>query len=156
MCKGALDHFAEPADVIRNIGLMLKPGGKAIIAVANFGSLGFKLGKAIWLVRKSLGFKPAEDRMPWEMPEDHTLRLDYSVLKRLVDGHLQVENIFGVSLFFGLPWWGIFLTKLPVNIRVALLNSLDKVARHLPSISDVIIMSCTVTIPGPHHIGKSR
>ena len=142
VCKGALDHFAEPADVIRNIGLMLKPGGKAIIAVANFDSLGFKLGKAIWLVRKMLGFKPTEARMPWEVPEDHTLRIDYSVLRRLVDGQLRVENIFGVSLLFGLPWWGVFLERLPKSISNSILRALDKVAYYFPRLSDVVIIRC--------------
>ncbi len=143
MCKGALDHFPEPTVVIEQMARVLKPGGKAIIAIANFSSLGFKLGRAIWWLRKMLGFKPHEGRMLWEIPEDHTYSFDYSFLKHLVDKCLEVEKVSGVSLFFGLPWWGIFLARLPRNVSTGILNSLDKVARRFPSMSDVVVMRCT-------------
>jgi SAM-dependent methyltransferase len=143
VCKGALDHFPEPAVVIGQMATVLKPGGKAIIAIANFNSLGFKLGRSIWRLRKMLGFKPHEGRMLWEIPEDHTYSFDYSFLKHLVDKCLEVEKVSGVSLFFGLPWWGIFLARLPRNVSTVILNSLDKVARHFPSMSDVVVMRCT-------------
>jgi SAM-dependent methyltransferase len=142
LCKGALDHFPHPAEVIRQMALVLKPEGRAIIAVANFGSLGFKIGRSIWRLRKMLGFKVPEARMLWEIPDDHTYRLDYAFLKRLVNDCFEVERISGVSMLFGLPWWGIFLARLPGNISVAILSSLDKVARHLPSLSDVVILIC--------------
>jgi SAM-dependent methyltransferase len=142
VCKGALDHFPEPAIVIQQIATVLKPEGKAIIAVANFDSLGFKLGRAIWRLRKMLGFKLPEGRMPWEVPEDHTYRFDHSFLKSLVNNSLEVEQISGVSLLFGLPWWGMFLAKCPKGMSLAILNSLDKVARRLPSLSDVVILRC--------------
>jgi SAM-dependent methyltransferase len=142
VCKGALDHFPEPSVVMQQIAAVLKPEGKAIIAIANFDSLGFKLGRAIWWFRKMLGFKLPEGRMPWEIPEDHTYRFDYSFLKRLVDSCLEVEQSAGVSLLFGLPWWGMFLAKLPGKVSLAILNSLDKAARHLPSLSDVVVLRC--------------
>jgi hypothetical protein len=100
------------------------------------------LGRAIWWLRKVLGFKASEGRMPWEVPEDHTYKFDYSFLKRLVDNCYKVEHISGVSLLFGLPWWGMFLAKLPENMSLAILKSLDKVAHHLPSLSDVVVLRC--------------
>jgi hypothetical protein len=128
---------------MRQIATVLKPEGKAIIALANFDSLGFKLGRAIWRVRKMLGFKVPQVRMPWEVPEDHIYKFDYSSIKRLIDDCLEVERISGVSLLFGLPWWGMFLAKCPKAISLAILKSLDKVARRLPSLSDVIVVRCT-------------
>jgi len=142
VCKGALDHFLYPAMVIGQIAMVLKPEGKAIIAIANFESLGFKLGKMVWFFRKKLGFKAPEGRMPWEVPPDHTHKFDYSFLRRLVDGYLAVERATGASLLFGLPWWGIFLAKCPKGMSLAILNSLDGVARHLPSLSDVVVLRC--------------
>jgi SAM-dependent methyltransferase len=142
VCKGALDHFFDPTVVIRQVTAVLKPEGKAIIAIANFESLGFKLGRTVWLLRKKLGFKDAGVRMPWEIPPDHTYKFGYSSLRRLVDNHLKVEQASGVSLFFGLPWWGVFLAKCPKSISLAILNSLDKVARYLPSLSDVVVLMC--------------
>jgi SAM-dependent methyltransferase len=144
VCKGALDHFPEPALVMEQMAEVLKPQGRAIIAIANFESLGFKLGRAIWWLRKRLGFRLPEDRMPWEIPEDHTYSFDYLFLKHLVDNYFEVEKISGVSLLFGLPWWGLFLSRLPGNISLVILKSLDKVSRHMPRLSDIIIMRCGV------------
>ncbi|UCH51290.1 MAG: class I SAM-dependent methyltransferase [Chloroflexota bacterium] len=142
VCKGALDHFPDPPMVMEQIALVLKPGGEATIAIANFESLGFKLGRMVWWFRKKLGFKAAVGRMLWEVPEDHTYRFDYLSLRRLVNEHLEMEKATGVSLFFGIPWWGILLSKLPRNISLAILSSLDKVARCLPSLSDVVVLRC--------------
>jgi ubiquinone/menaquinone biosynthesis C-methylase UbiE len=142
VCKGALDHFPEPVVVMQQIALVLKPRGKVIIAIANFDSLGFKLGRVVWWLRKMLGFKVPKGRMPWEIPEDHTYKFNYSFLRRLVENFLEVEQISGVSLLFGLPWWGMFLAKCPKAMSLAILNSLDKVARHLPSLSDVVVLRC--------------
>ena len=142
VCKGALDHFPEPAVVIQQIATVVKPKGEAIIAIANFNSLGFKLGRAIWRLRKMLGFKVPRGRMPWEVPEDHTYKFDYSFIKCLIDNCLEVEQISGVSLLFGVPWWGMFLAKCPKAMSLAILNSLDKVAQRLPSLSDVVVIRC--------------
>jgi SAM-dependent methyltransferase len=142
VCKGALDHFPDPSTVMEQIALMLRPEGKAIIAIANFDSLGFRLGKMVWWFRKFFGFKASEGRMLWEVPEDHTYKFDYSFLRRLVKSYLKVDQAIGVSLLFGLPWWGIFLAKCPKSMSRAILNSLDRLARCLPSISDVVVLGC--------------
>jgi len=142
ICKGALDHFPNPPMVMEQIALVLRPGGKAIIAIANFESLGFRWGKTVWWFRKVFGFKATEGRMLWEVPEDHTYKFDYSFLRRLVGNHFKVEKAIGVSLLFGLPWWGMFLAKCPRGISLAILKTLDKLARHLPSLSDVVVLRC--------------
>jgi len=143
VCKGALDHFAQPSEVIRQITAVLRPEGKVIIAIANYESLGFKLGRAIWWLRKKLGLEVGDSRMPWQVPEDHIYRFDYSSIKRLANECMEVENISGVSLLFGLPWWGIFLAKLPKNVSLGLLKLLDKVAYRLPRLGDVTILRCS-------------
>lgn len=142
MCKGALDHFLDPAIVMGQIATVLKPEGEAIIAIANFESLGFKLGKGVCRFRKMLGFKEGEGKMPWDIPVDHTYKFDYLFLSRLVNNDLEVKQAVGVSLLFGLPWWGTFLAKCPRGFSLAILNALDKIARRIPSFSDVIILRC--------------
>ena len=142
VCKGALDHFPNPAMVMEQIAMVLGTEGKAIIAVANFESLGFRLGKMMWWLRKVFGFKASEGRMLWEVPEDHTYKFDYSLLSRLVKSYLKVEQAIGVSLLFGLPWWGMFLAKCPKGMSLAILNSLDKIARYFPSLGDIIVLRC--------------
>ena len=155
VCKGALDHFIDPALVIRQMGTVLKPEGEAIIAIANFESLGFKLGKMVCLVKKKLGFKDGKGRMPWEIPADHTYKFDYPSLRLMANNYLEVQQATGVSLLFGLPWWGTFLAKCPRRVSLTILNMLDKIARHLPSISDVIILRCSARNGGMTPTGKN-
>ncbi len=143
VCKGALDHFPQPDTVITQMAIVLKPEGKAIIAIANFDSLGFGLARMIWRLRKTFGFRVPNARMPWEVPEDHTYKFSYTFLKKLAGGVLQVEKVVGVSLLFGVPWWGLFLARLPHKVSLVILKSLDKLARYQPWLSDVIVMRCT-------------
>ena len=142
VCKGALDHFVDPAMVISQIAIVLKPEGKAVVSLANFESLGFKLGKGVCRLKKLLGFKDDVGRMPWEIPCDHILKFDYPLLRRMAGNYLEVEEAIGVSLLFGLPWWGSFLAKCPRSISLAILTALDRAARLLPSLSDVVILTC--------------
>lgn len=142
VCKGALDHFVDPARVMSQMAAVLKTEGRAVIAVANFASLGFRLGRIVWWLRERLGFDDSERRMPWEVPSDHTCKFDYSFFLRLANRYFQVEQVTGVSLFFGFPWWGLFLSKCPRKIALTILNLLDKVASKLPMLSDIVVIKC--------------
>lgn len=142
VCKGAIDHFVDPMKALTEMARVLKRGGQAIIAVANFGSLGFKLGKSIYYVLKRLDTNRKDFRMPWEMPSDHTYKFDYWVLMRMLKQYFVVEKVSGVSLLFGLPWWGGFLARCPRKLSEAILVLLDRIARCLPIFSDVIVVRC--------------
>jgi ubiquinone/menaquinone biosynthesis C-methylase UbiE len=143
MCKGALDHFLSPGKTMEEIARVLKPGGEMIISIANFSSLGFRLGKKLYPVTKFLSPSLARERKPWELPPDHNYRFDYPFLNSLVKQHFEIKKTKGISLFFGLPLWGSFLSKLPRSVSYALLKALDKIARPFPSLADVILMKCT-------------
>ena len=149
VCKGALDHFVDPAMVMQQMAMALKPEGKAIISIANFGSLGFKLGKGIWWLMRLVGFKDGGVRMPWEPPSDHTYRFDYALLKRMASSHLEVEQATGASLLFGVPWWGSLLAKCPQRLCHVILITLDRIAQVLPSLSDVVVLRCRPSNGGP-------
>lgn len=142
LCKGALDHFAEPDVVLAQISRVLKPDGQAIIALANFESLGFKLGRGVSSLKSALGFKDGEMRMPWEPPPDHTCKFDYFLLRRMASEHLEVDETVGVSLLFGLPWWGQLLARCPKKLTSLVLSILDKIAHNFPSMSDVVVLRC--------------
>jgi ubiquinone/menaquinone biosynthesis C-methylase UbiE len=143
MCKGALDHFLSPSETMEEIARVLKPGGELIISIANFDSLGFRLGKKLYPVTKFLSPSLAKERKPWELPPDHTYKFDYPFLNSLVKQHFEIKKTKGISLLFGLPLWGSFLSKLPHSVSYALLKTLDKLARPFPSLADVILMKCT-------------
>ncbi|HXZ94811.1 MAG TPA: class I SAM-dependent methyltransferase [Dehalococcoidia bacterium] len=143
MSKGALDHFFSPSQTMEEIVRVLKPGGQMIISIANFDSLGFRLGKKLYPITKFLAPSLAKERKPWELPPDHKYKFDYPFLSSLVKQHFEINETKGISLFFGLPLWGSFLSKLPHSISYALLRTLDKLARPFPSLADVILMKCT-------------
>jgi SAM-dependent methyltransferase len=128
---------------MEEIARVLKPGGEMIISIANFDSLGFRLGKKLYPVTKLLSLSLDKERKPWDPPPDHTYKFDYPFLSSLVNQHFEIEETKGISLFFGLPLWGSFLSKLPHTVSYAILKVLDKLARPFPSLADVILMKCT-------------
>jgi len=122
---------------------VLKPGGEMIISIANFDSLGFRLGKKLYPIAKFFSPSLSKERKPWELPSDHKYKFDYPFLNSLVKQHFEIKKTKGISLFFGLPLWGSFLSKLPHSVSYALLKTLDKLSRPFPSLADVILMKCT-------------
>ncbi len=123
LCKGALDHFYGPAETVAEMARVMKPGGKLVIAIANFASLSCRLVKR-------------------EIPPDHNYRLDYSLLREMLSGHLEIEGCLGVSLLWGIPLWGKLLARLPRGISGAVLKFLDRIGRRLPTLSDVTVVRC--------------
>jgi SAM-dependent methyltransferase len=142
MCKGALDHFLSPSETMQEISRVLKPGGELIVSIANFDSLGFHLGKRLYPMTKFLSPSLAKERQPWELPPDHTYKFNYRILSGLLKRHFEVRNAKGISLLFGLPLWGSFLSRLPRSVSCTLLKTLDRLARPFPSLADVILMKC--------------
>jgi SAM-dependent methyltransferase len=143
VCKGALDHFADPDRALQQMALAIKPAGKVIIAIANFGSLGFKLGEFIYWVRKILNIRNPYVRLPWEPPPDHTMKFDYKLLTAMASKYMIVEKVIGVSLLCCMPGWGTGLAKLPKQMSDRLLAASDRIAQLLPRVSDVIILRCS-------------
>lgn len=144
MCKGALDHFVDPAKTMEEMSQALKPGGRAIIAIANFESLSCRLGRNWFPIVKRL-YRVQGNRHPWEPPPDHTYRFDYPILRELVGHHFDVDETVGVSLLWTAPYWGKLLSMLPRWVAATILALLDWLARRFPSLSDVIIVKL---IPG--------
>ncbi len=143
ICKGALDHFAQPDLAIAEMARVLKPEGKAVIATANFESLGFRAGRSLFALVRALRRERADNGDFWQIPEDHTIRLDYDTLGGLVKPHFRIERSIGISLLVGLPGWSSLLDRLPARVSAMCLSALDRIAYRLPSLSNVIVISCT-------------
>ncbi len=143
MCKGALDHFPNPEKAIQEMARVLKPGGKAIISIANFESLSFRLGRRLYRIISIFHKKSRDERRVWHVPEDHAYKFDYATLNRMVKPHLDVEKALGISLFFAFPWWGLVLHRMPGRMSSAILHGLDGMARLMPSLSDTLVFKCT-------------
>ncbi|KAF0120473.1 MAG: type 11 methyltransferase [bacterium] len=144
LCKGALDHFLSPSKAVEEMVRVLKPRGKAIIAIANFESLGFRLGRCLFSLEKFFVRGKIKHQNIWQIPDDHTFKFDYAVLKRLVKPHLKIEHSTGILALTGLPGWSSLLDKLPKSVSLAVLSTLDSLARYLPWLGDVIIIRCSL------------
>lgn len=143
VCKGALDHFPRPQVAIEEMARVLKPDGRAVIGVANLESLSCRLGRSTFVrIRKILRRQESIYEKMWETPFDHTYRFDYKSIRELVEPHMEIERCVGVSLLFGLPWWGMILNRLPRRVAGGVLRLLDSVARRIPSLSDVVVVRC--------------
>jgi SAM-dependent methyltransferase len=142
LCKGALDHFSDPDRALFEIARAVRTDGRAVIAIANFESLGFKVGKLIFGLRKLLGIKNPYKRLPWELPPDHTYKFDFRTLIRMADRYMQVEKVTGVSMLCCTPGWGELLAALPKKLTGFVVRSLDGLSRIFPMLSDVIVIRC--------------
>ena len=144
LCKGAMDHFPDPFKAVEEMGRVTRPGGEVIISIANFESLGFKLGKGYYRIKKFLHVAKKDGRRKaWEIPPDHMYKFDYPFLRKVVKPYLSIEKSKGISLMMGAPKWGPFLHRLPKKASRGILRPLDRLARHLPRLADVIVMTAS-------------
>lgn len=139
VCKGALDHFSDPALSLRNLYQNLKPGGKLVVAVANFESLSCLLARKLYPLMQTMRGGGNTRRKFWDPPEDHLHVFYYANLKRLLGGLFRLEKIEGTSIMWGFPYWGNFLEKLPRSVALGILTVTGSVASRLPLWGDVII-----------------
>jgi len=142
MCKGALDHFPDPYKTMEEIARVLKPQGRAVIALANFESLGHRMGRKTYQMTRFLHRKKEQERQAWEMPPDHTYRFDYALIKDVVNSQLKIEKSVGISLLWGAPMWHRTVSILPRRLSFFLIGTIDRLAYYLPGMSDVVIVKC--------------
>lgn len=142
MCKGALDHFPDPYKTMEEISRVLKTDGRAVISIANFESLGHRLGRNSHRFTKYFPWRDRTKRQAWETPPDHTIRFDYPLIVEVMNSHMKVEEASGISFLWGAPLWDKILAILPRPVSFAIMGALDKIARRFPGLSDVILVTC--------------
>ena len=140
ICQGSLDHFVDPTAFMCEAARVLRPGGQAIIALANYGSLSCHIGRLRRRMMRALPHhQPGSDRPYWQPPPDHHHRGDLTFVQRLGNGHMKLEHCYGISLLWLVGRWGSLLNKLPDAISRALLVALDRIARRRPALADMIV-----------------
>lgn len=142
VCKGALDHFPNPQKAIAEMARITKPDGRVIISIANFESLGHRLGKSGHYIGMFVTRKRPKERQAWETPPDHTIRLTYPVLKKLVSPYLEIKESMGISFMWGSPNWDSITSAMPKKAAFFMLRNLDRIAQRCPGLSDVILITC--------------
>lgn len=141
-CKGALDHFLDPAGALAEMARVTRPQGRVVIAIANFGSLACRFGRGLdWLWR--MAALPRPGRSAWEIPEDHTIALNDRVLRQLMAPAVKLDRRDGVSLFWLIPGWTGLSGRLPAPLVRGILHVLGQMARCVPAVSDILVMRGT-------------
>lgn len=136
ICQGSLDHFAQPRLFVSEAARVLVPGGRLVVALANYDSLSCRLGRLAHALGERLGTPRPTDLAYWQTPADHTFKGTYQLLARLGTKDLELEQAFGVSLFQFTMAWRLGLKALPAPVARALWQTMDAVGRRLPDLAD--------------------
>ncbi len=153
-CKGSLDHFDDPLAALHEMARVTRRGGRVVVAIANFDSLGCRLLRwhARWRGNRysgeqdrssdpSAGPPHGGGRRHFDVPSDHYTRYDPGLIRRQLAADLSVEQWTGVSLLWGLRSWSHLLTWLGPALARPLLRLADRLARWFPGWSDVIVVA---------------
>ena len=135
-CQGSLDHFAQPHLFMSEAARVLAPGGRLVVALANYDSLSCRLGQLVHAVGVRLGTPRSTDLAYWQTPIDHTFKGTFRLLARLGTEGLELEHAFGVSLLQFNMAWRLGLKALPAPVARALWRTMDAVGRRLPDLAD--------------------
>ncbi len=140
VCQGSLDHFVRPHAFMREASRVLRPDGRAIVALANYESLSCRLGRVLRpLVRTLLRQAPSPHRPYFEPPPDHYHKGDLPFVRTLGGEEFGLERCYGVSLLWLLDGWGKALDRLPAWLANTMLGGLDRIAYRSPGLADMII-----------------
>ncbi|MFQ5697310.1 MAG: methyltransferase domain-containing protein [Myxococcota bacterium] len=136
-CKGALDHFDDPEACLREMARVTRRGGRVVLAVANFDSLGVRISRQLDRLRGSL----PEGRRHYDVPSDHFTRYDPELLERQLERLVQIDRRIGVSLLWGVRGWARLLAWLGPRASGLLLRAADRVAARFPALADIIVLA---------------
>ena len=140
VCKGAIDHFAEPDLALSEMCRVVDAQGKVTLSVANFESLSCSLGRKLNIIfLRWLGREIPRPHL-WEVPVDHSFKFDYLSISALARRYLQLGSLQGASLFWGFPRWSSLLQILPRVLALSLLRIFDRIASRHPPWADVLIL----------------
>ncbi len=139
VCQGSLDHFAQPEAFLREVSRILKPDGRAIIALANYGSLSSRFGSRLSWLKRRLGISVFAGRNYWEIPRNHTFRGTHQVLLDMCSRHLELVECRGISLLWLFHSWTRLMETLPRPLAWSAMSVLDRIAYRTPSIADELV-----------------
>ena len=80
-------------------------------------------------------------RRHYDVPSDHFTRYELDLMREHACRSLVLEVELGVSMAWGLPGWTRSVDRLPTRLAQATLGTLDRLARLLPGLSDVVVLA---------------
>jgi SAM-dependent methyltransferase len=151
--KSALDHFVEHDRAMEEFARVLRPGGRAVVSVNNYGGFTTQASRLLYRLIRGL-FPPARKRhFMWDspVPWQHTYECTYENTKDIGSPYFRIEDAYGVSLFWGFPGWGRFLSIWPRTIAFGMLRAVNRLARPLPHLADisVFVWQPRSSVPAP-------
>ena len=142
ICKGALDHFDRPDAAIAEMARVTQPGGRVVLAVANFASFSCRAARGIDVIKEDwLKCALPRGRRHYDVPSDHFTRYELDLMREHACRSLVLEVELGVSMAWGLPGWTRSVDRLPTRLAQATLGILDRLAQLLPGLSDVVVLA---------------
>ena len=141
-CKGALDHFDQPDRAISEMARVTAPGGRVVLAIANFESAACRAARLGDGVREGVLGRPVRrGRRHYDVPADHFTRYELDLMREQMNRHVVLEVVQGASLLWGLPTWTRLVQKLPASWADRALRGLDALAARLPGLADVVLLA---------------
>jgi SAM-dependent methyltransferase len=141
LCESGIDHLADPAVGIREMARVLRPDGRLVIGVVNYGSATVRLSRLLYRISRRAGWTPPGQHLFWDspVPIEHTFECTYPILMGLCGQYLDLDRVFGVSIGWAFPGWGAVLGRLGERRAGTLLHALDRVAYRVPRIADYVL-----------------
>jgi len=138
MCQGSLDHFADVPAFMREAARVTRPGGRVVIALANFESVACRIGRRADRVNRKLRRPRPPWRQYWQIPEDHNVKGDLPYVRSLGGDALELERCFGMSMLWNVAVYKWALDHMPEPAAEWIWHRLDRVVRSRPQHSDMI------------------
>jgi len=141
LCDSAIDHFADPEHGISEMTRVLKPGGRLVLSVVNYGSLTVPASRVLYALGRRSGRVSADALLAWDtpVPFEHTFECTWDRLLALCEPYLELERAEGVGAGWMLPGWGRVLGAMPAGAARGVLRLVDRVARRAPAVADYVI-----------------
>jgi SAM-dependent methyltransferase len=142
ICKGALDHFDRPLEAIAEMARVTRREGRVVLAIANFASLSCRVARGLDHFRETwLGRSLPRGRRHYDVPSDHFTRYEIELMREQACASLELDVVEGISMAWGMPGWSRSVERLPAPVAQSTLIGLDRMARLLPGLSDVVILA---------------
>jgi SAM-dependent methyltransferase len=142
ICKGALDHFDQPSVAIAEMARVTRRGGRVVLAIANFESLSCRVARSLEAIQEGwLARPPRRGRRHYDVPSDHFTRYELDLMCEQASCALELEVVEGISMGWGMRGWSRCVERLPAPVAQTTLVALDRLARSLPALADVVMLA---------------